>query len=848
MDTEDGDIFIKVSNSLSSTQVGHASPTAFMLADCGWCLQRLAYFVRTHEKALANAIQIKRPTPRTSQSTSSVAGDTSATTPTTNKYVPTTAPSASGALAAALSLGTLGFASQNIKPAKLTLSPNQLYYLLSRFEELSIPVGPMTVRLENIHTNTSPANYVSFLGQAHRPKSRSDKDSIHSVSSMGSIVSNLSSMWSSIGLGSSSSAARMEKAKAQIQTDLKYLYSAFTKVPCLRLCWDHKARLIKNFEEFPFDTAVPMLAFKNISSLEIVDVDFRQFFGWDQLSEQLRTLVVKRASLEDPADLLVNVVLDDMDKRRRRSSKTQSTPMQTMHPPSPIVKRRQDSNPNSAPGSPNAEAAVEQSSSLQAMNSMGASPESPRMRCRPRPKSMSPRRPGSSRQGSYQRQSRHGGHRVKRSGSGSSNSSGQSIPPYRFGSSSNILLPGILPATKWRFLRHLSMADNSLTTLSSSSFVPLADSLHSLDLSANHFSEIPDCLAILTSLRALNLSNCMIDSLHSLSRNPLPAITALNLRNNRLISIAGVERLLSLERLDLRDNKMSDPTELARLTGMPEIHEVWVANNPFIRTHGSYRITIFNLFRTTPGHREDIVIDSVGPTFSERRQLLDRVPELQGVPVIKPSHDLDVDPTERPDSDATTAAVDRRVAEDLGKSRPSPVATQSESVVGSARRRKGPRRRFVELSGERNASIVDVLSPVPSTPAGPLADAHEIDASDASPQHVTPAATSPRIDSTPQTSSLKSAPDLARAKTAPVADVHGLGFGGDAYRRKIETLKSEVGNGWLSVLSEEGWDSQRGAPLTRQHVDVGRNGTIRPGLTGPRAASQVIVSGTRTLG
>lgn len=811
-------------------------------------MQSLAYFVRTHEKALANAIQIKRPTPRTSQSTNSVAGDPSAVPSTVNKYVPTAASSTSGALAVALSLGTLGLVSQNIKPAKLTLSPNQLYYLLSRFEELLIPVGPMTVRLENIHTNTSPANYVSFLGQAQRPKSRSDKDSIHSVSSMGSIVSGMSSMWSSIGLGSSSSAAKTEKAKAQIQADLKYLYSAFTKVPCLKLCWDHKARLIKNFEEFPFDTAVPLLAFKNISALEIVDMDFRQFFGWDQLSDQLRTLVVRRASLEDPADLLVNVVLDDMDKRRRRSSKAQSTPLHATQPPSPIIRRNQDSKPNSAPGSPNAEAVLDQSSSLQTLQSMGASPESPRTRCRPRPKSMSPRRPGSSRQGSYQRQSRYGGHRVKRSGSGSSNSSGQSIPPYKFGSSSNVLLPGILPASKWRFLRHLSLADNSLTSLSSWSLALLAESLHSLDLSANHFSEIPDCLATLTSLRALNLSNCMIDSLHSLSKNPLPAITALNLRNNRLISIAGVERLLSLERLDLRGNKMSDPTELARLTGMPEIHEVWVANNPFVKTHGNYRVTIFNLFRTTPGHREDIIIDSVSPTYSERRQLLDRVPEPQGVPVIKPSHDDEIEPTEKADSHTTAAAVDVRMAEDFGKARPSPVATQSESIVGSTRRRKGPRRRFVELSKERNPAIVDVLSPVPSTPAAPLVDAYEIDASDESPRPVALPTTSARIDSALSTSSLQSALDLAPVKTAPLADVHGLGFGGDAYRRKIERLKSEVGNGWLSVLSEEGWDSQRGALLNRPNLDLGHGGMIRPGLTGPKAASQSIVSGTRTLG
>src|SRR5947199_8319342 len=115
---------------------------------------------------------------------------------------------------------------------------------------------------------------------------------------------------------------------------------------------------------------------------------------------------------------------------------------------------------------------------------------------------------------------------------------------------------GPLPPSKWRFLKHLGLPDNSLTFMTSASLAPLADTLHSLDLSSNLFTQVPDSLATLTSLRALNLSNCMIDSLHSLSRNPLPAITALNLRGNRLTSIAGIERLPSIERLDLPDNKL----------------------------------------------------------------------------------------------------------------------------------------------------------------------------------------------------------------------------------------------------------------------------------------------------
>src|SRR5262249_50035660 len=160
-----------------------------------------------------------------------------------------------------------------------------------------------------IHSDASPTNYVSFLSQAQRKKRNSDRDSMHSVSSIRSVMSGMSSLLASIGF-SSNSAAKSERQKQQMEEDLKYLYSAFTKIPCLRLAPDHRARLIEGFEEFPFDSAVPLFAFKNVSALEIVDVDFRQFYGWDRLAEQLRSLTVKRAGVDDPTDLLINIVLD----------------------------------------------------------------------------------------------------------------------------------------------------------------------------------------------------------------------------------------------------------------------------------------------------------------------------------------------------------------------------------------------------------------------------------------------------------------------------------------------------------------------------------------------------------
>ena len=170
-------------------------------------------------------------------------------------------------------------------------------------------------------------------------------------------MSGMSALWASFGIGASISAARTERAKQALQADLKYLYSAFTKIPCLRLAPDWRARLIRGYEEFPFDSAVPLYVFKNVQALEVNSIDFRQFFGWDRLADQLRSLTLKRASIDDPADVLIDIVLDDMDKRRRRTSKAQASPTNpwpTNSSPrrSPTLAHAELHKSTSAPGSP----------------------------------------------------------------------------------------------------------------------------------------------------------------------------------------------------------------------------------------------------------------------------------------------------------------------------------------------------------------------------------------------------------------------------------------------------------------------------------------------------------------
>ncbi|KAI1433596.1 hypothetical protein GGR50DRAFT_667881 [Xylaria sp. CBS 124048] len=846
MDSQDGELFVK----------------------------QLATFVRTHEKALANALQMRRqPKHGPSQSVSSIPTSQSITSLSMPERPSTSVPTPS-ALAAALSLGPLSFASHSPKSTKLALTPHHLFYLLSRFEDLGIDVGPMKVRLENLHDSTTSANYVSFLSPSQRTRSRgSDAVSIRSVSSIRSVMSGMSALWNSFGIGSSISTARTEKQKAAIQADLKYLYSAFTKIPCLRLAPDWRAKMIRGYEEFPFDSAVPLYVFKNLQALEISGIDFRQFFGWDRLAEQVRSLTLKNASIDDPADILIDIVLDDMDKRRRRSAKTQATPTgphahgsSPRRSPAAAEVRRRSPAPR-VPERRNTIAdldisaiASESGESLSPQGSRRTSaahiefeePGSPYHSGRPR--SHSPRRPVSS--------SRHHSmnprvtQKVRRSGSGSSHSSLSDSWHNPRNSCSNLLAASILPATKWRFLKHLSLADNSLTVVPAASLDPLAYTLNSLDLSANLFTQIPDSLATLTALRALNLSHCMIDSLHSLLRNPLPAITALNLRSNRLSSIAGIEKLYPLERLDLRDNRLIDPMELARLTGIPDIREIWVEGNPFVRTHRNYRVTIFNLFRQTPGFTEDIVIDATGPTSAEKKYLVDRVAVPAAVPVVKP-----VVP-ELPAVDVSKPAIiqdtprQSTVLRKERSARPAPKAITSEAT-DPTRRRRTPKRRIIDLATNDHPTA----DPPNTMGTGATVDFKTTSVISQDDYRVSQPPERPELPAnvlrelTPSTT--LSPPEVLRVDSNNVSkptphsslqeprqawgDMQDWNTGGELYRQKIEALRDKVGNGYLSVMDEENWDA-RPAFLA---ADLSSSSPIHSNPTTPRMTStQVIRSGS----
>lgn len=652
----------------------------------------------------------------------------------------------------------------------------------------------MNIRLENIHTLVLPGNYVSFRGAAPNPRGRPDSDagSVHSVSSVRSVISVISSFWSRIA--APSDVKHFSRQLAQDHDDLRYLYSSFTKLPSLCLGPDRRSKPVAGYEEFPFDTAVPLFAFKNLGVLEITGLDFRQFCGWDRLAEQLRSLTVRGGSVVDVADLLVAIVLDDTDKRRRRSSKQQlqtiSSPLTSCSshspsfrnldhglftpelPTSPFLELRRPSIDSSSvltmvrtdssmsrrdKGSYYSHRSSVPSSPVPGVRQSTPDP-SPVYNCSDTP-------------------------RLRRA-SVSDKSSMRSTPRN---SSLCLPLPAILPQNKWRFLRHLALPDNDLTQLSTIGLAPLSDSLHSLDLTNNAFEEIPESIATLSSLQALNMSRCRITDLRSLMRHPLPNLSVINLSSNQLSSLAGIENILSVERIDLRDNHLTDPMEIARLTHAPNVLQIYVAKNPMVRIHSSYRIQIFNLFRATAGYTHDILLDRAGPSHSEKKYLQERV-LCQAQPPIPAGEGISPQQPIGSAADSGTASVDHPSLEQ--RTLPKTAQRRMIKLSTNATTDESLPRDVVPASSKRHSAFELQLPHAPSLDEGVYVSRH-VFSRDTGPVPCT------------ETSGVDMGSSIGKT-SGPISVDNDVKF--------LQAFDSgaSIGNSWLSGPTHDGYDHLSG--------------------------------------
>ncbi|EPY51522.1 hypothetical protein SPOG_02694 [Schizosaccharomyces cryophilus OY26] len=463
------------------------------------------------------------------------------------------------------------------QPVRLHLTLHHLYFLLTQFEEINVNTGPLNIRIENLHSEAFPSDYTSFLrNRASRKVDFDDNMSMKSVATIGSMLSQVSSMWSRFSTASNEFTEHRNRLK--LLSLLRYIYSSFTKLPFLSLVHNPKAILISQFEEFPLDTAVPITVFKNLSSLEVRGYDVRSIFGWNCLSIGLKSLILHHCDLVDLSEVFIKLVLDDSDLYRFRSSRQQqfgqssSTVNQTRSPTMSMNLRRSVSL-----------GSKDQSSPQHSNNFHRTLSQSVLV--------------------------------LSKEGVDSSNLSVKSNEQLSDAQS-------VLSSHAWSQLLYFRCSNCNLKYISENTFLPLV-SLLSLDLSGNQLTEIPSALAELPQLRSLNLASNKLDNCRTFYHIEIPNLQNLVLACNQLKDLSGLEAVPSLERFDVRDNLIVDPVEFRRLIGNTNFEEAYIASNPFIKTHSSHRIMIFNYFREFPGSK-DILLDGRGPSMLERIYLSEK--------------------------------------------------------------------------------------------------------------------------------------------------------------------------------------------------------------------------------
>ena len=458
------------------------------------------------------------------------------------------------ALANGLMLFSKTTSDLRVKPLKLTFTTHHLYYITERIDSspLGVDTGPLNVKVD---IPSHEPTFVSFLANNARSKNfDSDTRSISSISSVRSIMSTASVFRRS---------SAYSKDPRVLERDIRYLYSSFTKIPCLVLTPKTRTNNIACYEEYPCDTSVPLKMFKNLQVLELIDYEPNEIYGWHLLSEQLRVLVIKNNKVSNLSEIFFNLVIEDEFGRHSfNSSKTsrkhnyEDNLNDINHP---FVSRRR-----------RATAAAASTKSPGFFAHEGKWPKLP-----------------------------------------TSHNDVHCRKDY-----SNLAEP------KWSFLKQLAISDTSVTTIDKLVFKPFAN-LVKLNLSNNLLESIPEGLEQLHSIKFLSFADNYIKDLSNLPTN-LPRLATLDLNNNEINSIGGLEGLSNLERIDLRNNKLKDLLSLKPLVqlfknGNGRLSIIYLEGNGLQK---NYRIELFNLFNGVK-YKTGIKIDNSRPGYFESALLYD---------------------------------------------------------------------------------------------------------------------------------------------------------------------------------------------------------------------------------
>lgn len=439
----------------------------------------------------------------------------------------------------------------NVKPLRPSFTIHHLYYITERIESssLGVDVGPLNVKLD---TPNHEPTFISFMANNARTLRvfESDARSITSINSVKSIVSSASVYWRSFAFS---------KDPKIIQKDVKYLYSSFTKIPCLILNPKTKINTIAGYEEYPCDTSVPLKMFKNLQVLELVEYEPNEVFGWHTLSEQLRILIIRNSKVSDIAEVLFNLVLDD-ETGRSSFSDTRL--------------KKHD---------------FDHSEGISAFKH--------------------PRRERALTSGNM---SRENGLMVR---------DNDLKWAHTFHSTPDRDTT-TLPDNKWFFLKQLTVTESSISSIPAFVFKPLSNVVK-LNLSNNLLEDLPEGLDQLHNVKYMNFADNYITSLARLPLNLVHLTTLNFNNNkissiDGIQRLSAIEKI-DLRRNKLKDIKLLKPILWQVLAADSKLTNIYISSNPLPKT---YRADLFNLFNGAKP-KNTIKLDDSRPGYFESAMLLD---------------------------------------------------------------------------------------------------------------------------------------------------------------------------------------------------------------------------------
>ncbi|XP_057749972.1 uncharacterized protein LOC130968621 isoform X1 [Arachis stenosperma] len=149
----------------------------------------------------------------------------------------------------------------------------------------------------------------------------------------------------------------------------------------------------------------------------------------------------------------------------------------------------------------------------------------------------------------------------------------------------------IKDSPQWNRLSFVSCACNALVLMDES--LQLLPAVETLDLSRNKFAKV-DNLHKCAKLKHLDLGFNHLRSFAPFTQVSCH-IVKLVLRNNALTTLSGIEKLRSLEALDVSYNIISKFSELEFLAGLPNLQSLWLEGNPLCCARW-YRAQVFSIF------------------------------------------------------------------------------------------------------------------------------------------------------------------------------------------------------------------------------------------------------------